>query len=177
MINVTLYIKLPTQMYENTSKLNGINLSQDEYNQLLQHLTKNSSFQHDETQPICEECDWNIQNYATDYANKYHAYLALAICIFGTVANFLNVIVLTRKEMAYTPINRILTGLAVADVMVMIEYMFHVYYYHIELPGKKDFPYWGAVFMLFHIHFTQVLHTVSICLTLTLAIWRYLAIG
>ena len=29
---------------------------------------------------------------------------------------------------------------------------------------------------MFHMHFTQILHTISICLTVTLAVWRYIAI-
>lgn len=125
----------------------------------------------------CEECNWFVQDFTQRYANTYHGYVALAVCLFGTIANILNVAVLTRKDMACAPINRILTGLAVADMTVMIEYMTFAYYYYLELPGKKDFPYAGAVFVLFHTHFTQTMHTISICLTLTLAIWRYLAIG
>lgn len=44
------------------------------------------------------------------------------------------------------------------------------------LPKQMDFPQPWAVYMLFHMHFAQVLHTISICLTLSLAIWRYIAI-
>ena len=39
-----------------------------------------------------------------------HGYLSLVVCIFGTIANILNIVVLTRKEMNGSPINRILTG-------------------------------------------------------------------
>lgn len=125
----------------------------------------------------CPECDWKIGQLAQSYAENYHAYLAIAVCLFGTIANIINISVLTRKEMYCTPINKILTGLAVADMMVMIEYNVFAYYYYFEHPQQMIFPYWGAVFMLFHTHFSQVFHTISICLTLTLAIWRYLAIG
>lgn len=113
----------------------------------------------------------------TQYAKYYHGYFSIIVCLFGIVANILNVAVLTRKDMASAPINRILTGLAVADILVMVEYIPFAYYYHVELPDKLNFPYAGAAFVLFHNHFCQVLHTISICLTLTLAIWRYLAIG
>ncbi len=44
-----------------------------------------------------------------DYAG-IHGYLSLTVCILGTIANLLNIIVLTRKEMNGSPINRILTG-------------------------------------------------------------------
>lgn len=130
---------------------------------------------HNETEKSCE-CDFTIPDWFKLYA-QYHGHLAIIVCIFGTFTNLINVAVLTRKDMACAPINRILTGLAVADMMLMIEYMPFAYYYHVELPEKMNYPFSAAVFVLFHIHFTQILHTISICLTLTLAIWRYLAIG
>lgn len=59
----------------------------------------------------------------------------MQVCIFGTIANILNIIVLTRKDMCKTPINQILKWLAVADMFVMIEYIpFTIYMYII--PGK-----------------------------------------
>ncbi|XP_021914610.1 sex peptide receptor-like [Zootermopsis nevadensis] len=105
-----------------------------------------------------------------------HGYLSLIVCIFGTVANALNVAVLTRKDMASAPINRILTALAIADMLVMLEYIPYACYAYLVLPGELNMPYKWAVFVLFHSHFTQVLHTISIGLTLVLAIWRYIAI-
>lgn len=42
--------------------------------------------------------------------HRVHGYLSLVVCIFGTIANILNIAVLTRKEMNGSPINRILTG-------------------------------------------------------------------
>ena len=44
------------------------------------------------------------------YYRGVHGYLGLFVCIFGLVANILNIIVLTRKDMNGSPINRILTG-------------------------------------------------------------------
>lgn len=46
----------------------------------------------------------------------------------------------------------------------------------IHLSGRRDFKYSWAIYLLFHMHFTQILHTISISLTVTLAIWRYIAI-
>ncbi|KAK3927270.1 Sex peptide receptor, partial [Frankliniella fusca] len=107
---------------------------------------------------------------------RFHGYIALAVCLFGTVANLLNVVVLTRKELSGAPINRILTWLAVADMLVMIEYVPFACYMYLVLPERKDFPRLGAIFILFHSHFAQVLHTISILLTLALAVWRYISI-
>lgn len=105
-----------------------------------------------------------------------HGYFSLVVCIFGTVANVLNVAVLTRKDMATAPINRILTALAIADMLVMLEYVPYVSYAYLVLPGELNMPYNWAMFVLFHCHFTQVFHTISIGLTLVLAVWRYIAI-
>ncbi|CAG5055596.1 unnamed protein product [Parnassius apollo] len=44
------------------------------------------------------------------------------------------------------------------------------------LPGQREMPYKWAAYLLFHMHFAQIFHTASIFLTLSLAIWRYVAI-
>lgn len=120
-------------------------------------------------------CDNAIRDLATQYKN-YHGYAALMVCSFGTFTNMLNIIVLTRKDTKVAPINRILTGLATADMLVMLEYVPFAIYKYLVLPQRRIFPYGWAVFVLFHMHFTQLLHTISIALTLTLAVWRYIAI-
>lgn len=103
-----------------------------------------------------------------------HGYLSLTVCFFGSVANVLNICVLTMKQMRW-PTNLILTGLAVADLLVMVEYVpFAVHEYILE--GRRDsshFSYGWAVFTVFHALFTQVFHFVSCCLTVILAVWRY----
>lgn len=58
------------------------------------------------------------------------------ICVFGTIANILNIIVLTRKEMCKNPINRILKWLSVTDMFVMMEYIPFAFYMYSILPGK-----------------------------------------
>lgn len=154
----------------NETILQQFNISREE----LEKLIFKAQLDTTPTPPPSCGCDVYL---VSQYAKHYHGYFSIFVCLCGTVANMLNVAVLTRKDMASAPINRILTGLAVADILVMVEYIPFAYYYHIELPDTLNFPYAGAVFMLFHTHFCQVLHTISICLTLTLAIWRYLAIG
>ena len=61
----------------------------------------------------------------------------LQVCIFGTVANILNVMVLTKKDMAKAPINKILKWLAVADMLIMIEYIPFVSYQYIYMNARK----------------------------------------
>ena len=55
---------------------------------------------------MCE----NLADFSKSY-DSMHGYMCLAICIFGAVGNLLNIVVLTRKEMNESPINRILTGM------------------------------------------------------------------
>ncbi|KAI8419994.1 hypothetical protein MSG28_008597 [Choristoneura fumiferana] len=108
--------------------------------------------------------------------NSIHGYVSLLVCLFGSLANALNVAVLTRRDLATAPINRLLKWLAVADVFVMMEYVPFAIYRYLLLPGQEEHPHSWAVYMLFHMHFTQILHTASILLTLSLAVWRYIAI-
>ncbi|XP_043475242.1 G-protein coupled receptor dmsr-1 [Leptopilina heterotoma] len=133
----------------------------------------------DDDETVTTQIDCYCSGAARDLAilyKAYHGYVALVVCVFGTVANILNIMVLTRKDMVVAPINRILTGLASADMLVMVEYIPFAIYVYLVLPENKIFPYGWAVFVLFHMHFSHVLHTISIALTLTLAVWRYIAI-
>ncbi|PNF24887.1 hypothetical protein B7P43_G10168 [Cryptotermes secundus] len=109
-----------------------------------------------------------------------HGYVSLVVCLFGSVANSLNIAVLTRREMT-SPTNALLTGLAVADLLVMLEYI--PFACHMYMPqstsrtATDQYSYAWAVFVLFHSNFAQVCHTVSIWLTVTLAVWRYIAVA
>lgn len=74
----------------------------------------------------------------TELMHPFH----LQICIFGTIANILNIIVLTRKDMSKTPINTILKWLSVADMFVMIEYIpFTIYTTYIRPSMKLTTPF------------------------------------
>ena len=55
--------------------------------------------------PICS----TFKNWGNKYS-KQHGYISMTVCLFGIVANFLNILVLTRKEMNASPINKILAG-------------------------------------------------------------------
>ena len=69
--------------------------------------------------------------------NKRISIFFLQVCIFGTVANILNVMVLTKKDMAKAPINKILKWLAVADMLIMIAYIPFVSYQYIYMNARK----------------------------------------
>lgn len=78
-----------------------------------------------------------------------------------------------------SPTNAVLTGLAVTDLLVMLEYIPYTMHLYIWQGRSLASRYsWGwAVFVLFHAIFAQVFHTISIMLTVTLAVWRYIAIA
>lgn len=77
-----------------------------------------------------------------------------------------------------SPTNAILTGLAVADMLVMLDYVPYTIHNYIHSGQSMVEIYsWGwSVYALFHAHFSIVCHGISIWLTLLLAIWRYLAV-
>ncbi|XP_037068727.1 sex peptide receptor-like [Pollicipes pollicipes] len=122
-----------------------------------------------------EYCGAGVAAFSRGY-RQLHGYLALCVCIFGLTTNILSIVVLTRKTMV-SPTNAILAGLAIADIMVMVMYVPFTLNYYLQAFGEASFSYSWAVFMLTYVHVTQVFHTVSIWLTVVLAVWRYVAIG
>lgn len=121
-------------------------------------------------------CD--LEHIAQGYKD-IHGYLSLVVCLFGTIANILNIVVLTRKEMNGSPINRILTGIAVADMLVMVEYIPFTIHMNLWTSGREpeeQYSWNWAALLWFHVNFSIVIHAVSIFLTLTLAVWRFIMI-
>jgi len=110
-----------------------------------------------------------------DWYQHYHGYLASIVCVFGIIANALNIVVLTRRNMI-SATNCILTGLAVSDGLTMAAYLpfalrFYVLYGTEATPTRNSLP--AVRFMLFFACFSVVVHTVSIWLTVVLAVFRY----
>jgi hypothetical protein len=90
---------------------------------------------------------------------QIHGYVSLVVCLFGLVANCLNIAVLTRREMT-SPTNALLTGLAVADFLVMLEYIpftCHMYILQSSRTSTALYSYAWATFVLFHSNFAQVI--------------------
>lgn len=102
------------------------------------------------------------------------------MCILGCIANIVNIVVLTRREIR-SPTNAILTGLAVADFLVMIDYIPYSWFDyiapHMNHMRKTLFSYSTAWYIMFHSIFAQICHTISIWLTVMLAVWRYIAVA
>ena len=110
-----------------------------------------------------------------DWYVHVHGYLATVVCVFGIIANLLNIVVLTRRNMV-SPTNCILTALALSDGLTMVAYLpfalrFYVLY-GTEMSAERN-SLEAIRFMLFYACFSVVVHTVSIWLTVTLAVFRY----
>ena len=61
----------------------------------------------------------------------------MLVCILGTLFNLANILVLTHRDMR-NPVNMILTGIAVADCLVMIEYI--PFMIHMRRLDDDDIP-------------------------------------
>lgn len=115
-----------------------------------------------------------IQDFSAWYI-YCHGAIALVICIFGVAANVLNIIVLTRREMLSST-NCLLTALAVSDGCTMLAYTpFALYFYLLHDPvavSPQRNTIHAARFLLLYAGFSVFTHTVSIWLTVTLAVFR-----
>ena len=91
---------------------------------------------------------------------QIHGYFSLVVCLFGCVANILNIIVLTRRKMK-SPTNVLLTGLSVAHLLITLEYIPFVCHMYLrqntEGIHSDEYPYASAIYLLFHANFSQVI--------------------
>ncbi|CAG5127627.1 unnamed protein product [Candidula unifasciata] len=112
----------------------------------------------------------------SDWYAQYHGYVSLCVCLGGIVTNTFNVTVLTRQHMR-TPVNLILTGLAVSDIITMLSYLPFSIHFYCVYPSNMSSPEKNSklwmTFFVFHINLTLVTHTISIWLCVVLAIVRY----
>ncbi|ESO91469.1 hypothetical protein LOTGIDRAFT_105773 [Lottia gigantea] len=115
----------------------------------------------------------NLELWANWYRHV-HGYAAPIVCIFGVVANILNIVVLTRKNMI-SPTNVILTGLAVSDGLTMAVYFIYAILSH-HIYVNRPTPLTHAQFVMFYAIFSVIAHSISIWLTVALALFRYIFI-
>lgn len=106
----------------------------------------------------------------------WHGYVSLVICAIGIPLNVINIIVLTRKSLR-TPINCILTSLAVSDMATMLSYVpfaFHFYcqFSATSMSSQKNSKGWMK-FLLVYLNMSATTHTISIWLAVALAMFRH----
>lgn len=105
---------------------------------------------------------------AMDSYSHIHVYLAVFVCTFGVITNTLNIIVLTRKNMKSST-NLMLIILAVSDGLLNVIYIPYAILDYARISKFAEFYYAFAIL-------SYVLHTVSVWITVTLSIFRYIAI-
>lgn len=107
-----------------------------------------------------------------------HLPLVIGICLFGIVANVLNVIVLTRRPMRAQPINIILTGLSTAQLLLLVNFICYTAYSRLfDAPcavAAKSLVWLS--YLLLNVNLNLVLHTIALVHTSLLAIIRYLVV-
>lgn len=110
---------------------------------------------------------------------KIHGYISICVCLFGFLANIANIVVLTRKNMI-TSTNVILTWLAVADLMTMLDYFPFAMHFYILKDPDLIFPetrgYGWICYLVFHANFSVMCHSTAIWLTICLATFRFVCI-
>ncbi|GFN75866.1 sex peptide receptor-like [Plakobranchus ocellatus] len=121
-----------------------------------------------------EESQTDLQRF--QYAYRHiHGIAAPIICVLGIIANCLNIVVLTRKNMI-SPTNVLLTWLAISDGLTMMAYLPYVILnYHIYSLNSAG-PLSNARFIMFFAIFSVIVHSISIWLTVSLAVFRYVFI-
>lgn len=79
-----------------------------------------------------------------------------------------------------TPVNQILTWLAVSDIFTMLSYLPFAFHFYCSYPHGAKFSerntHGWMLFMIFHINLTSTTHTISIWMCVLLAVVRYLHI-
>ncbi|CAG5123995.1 unnamed protein product [Candidula unifasciata] len=135
--------------------------------QTVEELTPTGNFTNTETN--------GLALFMTTY-RPIHGYAAPVICVLGIIANCLNIVVLTRKNMV-SPTNVLLTGLAISDGVTMLVYLpYSVLNYHVFYSEETPSPLSNARFIMFFAIFSVIVHSISIWLTVSLAVFRYVFI-
>lgn len=108
-----------------------------------------------------------------------HGYVSILVCLLGILANIANIVVLNKKHME-TSTNILLMWLAVADLCTMVEYTPFALRFYIfrdkTLCFLQSRSYGWICYLLFHANFSITMHSISIWLTIMLALFRFLYI-
>jgi hypothetical protein len=103
----------------------------------------------------------------SEWYSLLHGYISISICTIGIPLNIINIIVLTRKNML-SPINFILTWLAVFDSATMISYIPFAYHFYCRFPSYSMSPEKNSFvwmnFLLVYLNFSSTTHTIAIWL-------------
>ena len=116
----------------------------------------------------------------THLYSKLHGYISLAICLIGIPFNLFIIIILTKTKIASLAVNLILICIAINDSMTMIIYVPYCIHFYIlntnsyldEPFPERDSHFW-LIYSVVNICISITCHSISIWLTVYLAIYRY----
>uniref|UniRef100_A0A915IG91 G-protein coupled receptors family 1 profile domain-containing protein n=1 Tax=Romanomermis culicivorax TaxID=13658 RepID=A0A915IG91_ROMCU len=130
---------------------------------------------------ILEESLTTSDSYLKSFQIFYtplHTPLVVAICVFGTLCNSANICVLTRRNMKNSPTNVLLTGLSVAQLLLVINFLFYTLFLKLD---ENECVFWtkkftAVVYLFLNVNLNVILHTIALVHTAALAFFRFLAI-
>lgn len=106
-----------------------------------------------------------------------HGPLVVALCVFGISTNLVNIIVLTRRHMI-GPTNVLLTGLSVAQLLLLINYLIYTSYVIMDtLCNRATKTYGWLSYLLLNVNLNLIFHTIGLVHTTMLAVFRYAAVA
>uniref|UniRef100_A0A158R4L8 G_PROTEIN_RECEP_F1_2 domain-containing protein n=1 Tax=Syphacia muris TaxID=451379 RepID=A0A158R4L8_9BILA len=96
--------------------------------------------------------DWLDKIHTFYSVKELHTHISIVMCIIGTICNFCNIVVLTRKTMR-APVNMILTAMACCDTVVLFSnliYTTHYKYIAYEYCTPANWSYGWVMFLIAH---------------------------
>ncbi|VDM37567.1 unnamed protein product [Toxocara canis] len=102
-----------------------------------------------------------------------HVFVYQFLCITGVFANISIIVVLLRPAMRKNPFNVFLIAIAVCDMTLMA---FYFIYKQVEICQPTYFSYFWIVFTYAYAILSVFVHSVSLWLTVNMAILRYLVL-
>uniref|UniRef100_A0A914EBQ1 G-protein coupled receptors family 1 profile domain-containing protein n=1 Tax=Acrobeloides nanus TaxID=290746 RepID=A0A914EBQ1_9BILA len=108
-----------------------------------------------------------------------HKYIALVICMFGSVANAMHIFVLTRPIMRKSSVNQLLSIIAVCDICTMLSYTVYIIRFDVMIDHNNPPPGYQlkwVIFAIAHVVVSIALHTITLYLCVVTAYMRYFSI-
>ncbi len=125
----------------------------------------------------------NISSLILNISHSYssmHGWISLITCLFGIPFNIFIIIILRRTKIATFAINLILICIAICDsitMLVYVPYCIHFYIIHSNSYFSDSMPsrdtYFWTCYSLVNIFISVTFHSLSIWLTVYLALYRY----